>query len=392
VAATDRWRPALRRAQRALCVRAARRAGPRRLPWLAAARLLGGLGALLPAAHAPAAELPEDRADLMYHRYDGGGVEAHGPALLVRKSLLNKVSLFASYYADIVSNASIDVVTTASPYDETRKEYGVGLDYAVRDTLITVGASHSKEPDYIADAVSVDVTQEVFANMTSVSLGYTYGADDVGKKGEGFFDRAKHWRYRVGLTQILTPRWLASANFEIVSDDGFLGSPYRAARVFGAAVPERLPRTRSSRAVKLRAVGEVAPGWVVNGGYRYFWDNWDIGAHTFDLGVSRRFGEKWLVDGYLRAHRQEGALFYSDNASAETLYVTRNRQLSTFDATAVGAKASWTWLRVPGRYEVRLHGALEFGKTDFSDFTDLRSGSLYSYNATVVQFFVSANY
>ena len=30
-----------------------------------------------------------------------------------------------------------------------------------------------------------------------------------------------------------------SANFEALSDDGYLGSPYRVARVFGAAVPER---------------------------------------------------------------------------------------------------------------------------------------------------------
>jgi hypothetical protein len=392
VAAIERWRDALRRAQATLRARAGRRAGARGLPFTAAARLLGGLGALLPAAHAAAAELPEDRADLMYHRYDGGGVEAWGPALLVRKSLLDKVSLFASYYADIVSNASIDVITTASPYDETRKEYGIGLDYAVRDSLITLAATHSDEPDYVADAISLDVTQEAFAGMTSVSLGYTYGADDVGRKGEGFFDRARHWRYRFGVTQILTPRWLASANFEVVSDDGFLGSPYRAARVFGAAVPERLPRTRSSRAFKVRAIGEVAPAWVARGEYRYFWDNWDITAHTFDLGVSHRIGERWLVDGYLRGYRQEGALFYSDNASAETLYITRNRQLSTYNTVAVGTKATWTWMRVPGRYEVRLNGALEYGKTDYDDFTDVRTGSLYSYNATVLQLFVSATY
>ena len=360
--------------------------------FLLAARLLGALGGLLAAGHGTAAELPEDRADLMFHRYDGGGVEAWGPALLVRKSLLNKVSLFASYYADIVSNASIDVVTTASPYDETRKEYGFGFDYAVRDALITVAASHSDEPDYVADAISLDVTQEVFAGMTSVSLGYTYATDDVGKRDEGFFDRAKHWRYRFGLTQILTPRWLASANFEVVSDDGYLGSPYRAALVFGAAVPERLPRTRTSRALKFRAIGEIAPALSLRGEYRYFWDNWEIKGHTFDLGASRRFGDKWLVDAYARAYRQDGALFYADNATTETLYITRNRQLSSYNSAALGAKATYTWLRVPGRYEVRLNGALEYGKTDYSDFTDRRNGSLYSYNATVIQLFVSATY
>ena len=263
----------------------------------------------------------------------------------------------------------------------------------MRDALITLSAARSKEPDYIADTYNLDVTQDVFAGMTSVSLGFTYGSDEVGRKDEGFFDSAKHWRYRLGLTQILTPRWLATANFEVVSDDGYLGNPYRVALVFGAAVPERVPSTRSSRALRVRVIGEVAPGMSVRGAYRYFWDNWDITAHTFDLGLSRRFGEGWLVDAYARAYRQvDSALFYSDNATAETLYVSRNRQLSKFDSNAIGTKATWTWLRVPGRYEVRLSGALEYGKTNFSNFTDLRTGRPYSYNATVAQVFVSADF
>jgi hypothetical protein len=391
-AATERYRRFLRRAQRTLRALGERRHGLRGLPFLAAARLLGTLGGMVAAGHAPAAELPEDRADLMYHRYDGGGVEAHGPALLVRKSLLNKVSLSALYYADIVSNASIDVVTTASPYDETRNEFGFAVDYAVRDAMITFAASRSDEPDYIADSFSLDVAQEVFTGMTTVSLGYTYGSDDVGKRDIGFFDQAKHSRYRLGLTQILTPTWLASANFEIVSDDGFLGSPYRSARVFGAAVPERVPRTRTSRAVKGRVIGEIAPALALRGEYRYFWDTWDITAHTFDLGLSRRFGEKWLIDAYARAYRQDGALFYADNATSETLYVTRNRQLSTYNSVALGARATYTWMQVPGKYEIRLHGALERTNTDFSDFTDVRNGSLYSSDATVLQLFVSADF
>ena len=393
MAATEPLRRALWRVQRALRALGERRGVARALPFAAMAHFLGALGGLLAAGQAQAADLPDDRAELMYHLYDGGGVRASGPAVLVRKSLLGKVSLSAVYYADIVSNASVDVVTTASPYRETRNEYGLVADYAVRDALITLSAARSKEPDYIADTYNLDVTQDVFAAMTSVSLGFTYGSDEVGRKGEGFFDSAKHWRYRLGLTQILTPRWLATANFEVVSDDGYLGNPYRVALVFGAAVPERVPSTRSSRALRVRVIGEVAPGMSVRGAYRYFWDNWDIAAHTFDLGLSRRFGEGWLVDAYARAYRQtDSALFYSDNATAETLYVSRNRQLSKFDSNAIGTKATWTWLRVPGRYEVRLSGALEYGKTNFSNFTDLRTGRPYSFNATVAQVFVSADF
>jgi hypothetical protein len=381
----------LRAAQRALRTLGERRPGARGLPFLAASRLLGALGGLL-AGHAHAADLPEDRADLMYHMYNGGGVDAYGPALLVRKKLLNKVSLSATYYADILSNASIDVVTTASPYRETRNEFGVAVDYAVRDALITLAMSRSKEPDYIASAVNLDISEEVFSGMTTVVLGYTRGADDVGEVNRGFFDQAKHWRYRLGLTQILTPRWLASANFEAVSDDGYLGSPYRVALVFGAAVPENVPRTRTSRSAMFRVIGEVAPGLSVRGGYRYFWDTWEIKAHTLDLGVSRHFGEQWLGDLYVRGYKQDGALFYSNNATSETLYITRNRQLSDYRNAAIGAKATYAWKRVPGKYEVRLTGALEYVRTDYSDFTDVRTGSLYSYGATVGQVFMTVNF
>jgi len=34
--------------------------------------------------------LPEDRADLLYHSYDGGGVTIDGPSLLVRKQFADK--------------------------------------------------------------------------------------------------------------------------------------------------------------------------------------------------------------------------------------------------------------------------------------------------------------
>lgn len=390
MAATERCRRVLRRAQQVLLTLGQRAHGARRLSFLATGHLLGALGGLLASGHAQAAELPEDRADLMLHSFNGGGVDAWGPALFVRKNLLNKVSLFATYYADIVSNASIDVITTASPYHETRHEYGIGFDYAVRDSMITLAGSYSTEPDYTATAFNIDVTQDVFGGMTSVALGYTYGSDDVGKVGEGFFSNAKHWRYRVGLTQILTPRWYANMNFEVVSDDGYLGSPYRMALVFGAAVPERLPPTRTSRTLQFRTVGEVASNVSVRAEYRYFWDTWDITAHTIGLGGSAKFGEKWLVDAYARSYRQDGALFYSDNATTETQYVTRNRQLSNYTSWTLGTKATYALTRVPGRYELFLNGAIEYWKTDYKDFTNLQTGNLYSYNATVLQLFVTA--
>ena len=109
--------------------------------------------------------------------------------------------------------------------------------------------------------------------------------------------------------------------------------------------------------------------------YRYYRDTWAIKAHTAEVGYSRYFGEAWLADGFLRLYSQKAALFYSDNASSETLYVSRNRQLSTFNNVSVGSKLAYTLRKVPGQYEVKLNGAYEFVRFKFKDFTEDRKST-----------------
>jgi hypothetical protein len=364
---------------------------------------VAGVVGVLGAGSAHAVNLPDDTAEAMYHLYDGGGTVAQGPAILVRKSMADRVSLSGEVFVDMVSNASIDVVTTASPYKETRNEFTAGLDYVVRDTLMHVSASTSHEPDYLANTWGVDVTQDVFGGMTTVALGFTLGDDKVGEHGvSGYFASARHWQYRLGATQILTPRWVASANLEAVDDDGYLGSPYRVARVFGATVPERMPTTRESRALKLGIVGDITPSAAegaaaparssVHAEYRYFWDTWDVRAHTFEAGYSRYFGQKWVADGFFRFYKQDGASFYSDDAQTVTTYVTRNRQLSTFHDLGFGADATYTWKDVPGQYNVKFKGSYEFMNFHYNDFTDIRSGKLYSFDAHVLELVMSATF
>jgi Protein of unknown function (DUF3570) len=361
--------------------------------WQAAvAPLLPTLVPALVATPAVAVDLPENKAEAIYHVYSGGGVRADGPAVFVRKSLADKISVSGQVYVDAVSNASIDVVTTASPFKEKRTAVDLGVDVLARDAVVKFGLATSTEPDYKVRGLSVDVAQEVYGGMTTLSLGFGRSADEVGRKDIGFFDTVKHWQYRAGVTQILSTQWLASLNAEMQSDSGYLGSPYRAALVFGAAVPERNPRTRTSRALRLSSVYDLGQGRSVSGGWRYFWDNWDIKAHTLDAGLARRVGTDWLVDASVRHHRQSAALFYSDNATTETTYVSRNRQLSTFNSTSLGLKATWAARRVPGAYEMKLHGGYEFIRFAYQDFTDLRTGKPYAHNAHILQVYASATF
>jgi len=130
----------------------------------------------------------------------------------------------------------------------------------------------------------------------------------------------------------------------------------------------------------------------VYGEYRRFWDTWGIHANTYELGYSRHIGDDWLVDGHARYYKQGDAVFYADNFTREMTYMSRNRQLSAFTDKGLGGKVSYSAWRVPGRFELKVNGAAEWLRFNYNDFTDIRSGSRYSFSARMLELFVSAYY
>ena len=176
---------------------------------------------------------------------------------------------------------------------------------------------------------------------------------------------------------------------------GYLGSPYRVARVFGAAVPERVPDTRTGRALKLRLRGDVGSDAVrqaVHGDLHLYRDNWAIRAVTIEAGYTRHVGDAWLGDVFMRWNHQSKALFYSDNASAETTYVSRNRQLGTFSDASLGGRVGYQVGGAARAYDLHLNASLEVVRFNYADFTDLRTGRPYSYAANVLQLYATATF
>jgi hypothetical protein len=346
-----------------------------------------------------AAVLPEDRADLMYHSYDGGGVTASGPALLVRKNVSDNVSLSGRYYVDTVSSASIDVVTTASPYSEKREEMGVGVDVLHGNSLMSAFVTSSKESDYQSDTFNLNVAHELFGGRTTVSLGYGQGKDVVGRVDNGFQANLSRYNFRLGVTQVLTPSLLLGISFEDVAEDGYLANPYRSARLLGASIPEIYPGTRDSQAVAVRLVkgfdgGDRAVRSSLRAEYRYFQDSWTVGSSTLGLAYQRYFGDRWLGELRYRYYQQSAASFYSDNFTAPMSYMSRDKELSTFHDHSIGTRWSWTFLK--GRYlfidRASLNLAYDYIRFSYDDFTDVRTGQPYSFGANVIQLYISAWY
>src|ERR1041384_6525376 len=107
---------------------------------------------------ANAGVLPEDRADLLYFNYDGGGVTIDGPSMLVRKSIGEHVSVAANYYIDMVSSASVDVETSASPYEDERTQSSLSADFLLGKSTYSIGYVKSDESDYLANTLIIGVS------------------------------------------------------------------------------------------------------------------------------------------------------------------------------------------------------------------------------------------
>lgn len=352
--------------------------------------------------------LPEDRADVLYHLYDGGGVEIDGPSILVRKKAGKSLSFVGNYYVDMVSSASIDVITTASPYTEERKQWSLGMDYLRGNTTMSAGFTTSEESDYDAKTYNFSVSQDMFGDLTTLTLSYALGDDLVRKSDDGSFERQLDRQiYGVGVTQILTKNLIATLNFETITDEGYLNNPYRSVRYFdpGSALGysfegELYPNTRTSNALGLRARYYLPYRAAIEGEYRFFTDTWDIEGHTAALTYVHPWKD-FTFTGKFRYHDQTGAHFYRDifPRAQATNFRGRDKELSPLTSYTFKLKAAYQFLDESKGWGFIKKGSvtasIDMLHVDYHDFSDLTalapigSEPLYKLDADIYQVFFS---
>jgi hypothetical protein len=379
------------------------------------ARTLLALGSIT--APALGGVLPEDRADVLYHSYQGGGITVDGPSVLIRKKVGDSLSLSANYYEDMISSASIDVKLSASPYHETRKQKSVGADFLHGKTTYSVGYINSVEPDYRADTSYYSLSQDLFGDLTTITLGYSRGWDRIYrdiKNPQGviindptFHQQADHRGYTFGLSQILTRNLLLGLNYEILTDQGYLANPYREIRYLSPGgvgftlAPQVYPNTRTSNAGSVQLKYYLPWRAALTGSYRYYRDTWGIAAHTLETDYTLPAWKHWIFDGSVRYYRQKHADFYSDlfpRANYQN-FMARDRELAAFDSYTLGVGASYEFPipRVPWINKSSANFRYDRMMINYSDFRNaLLAGQfgagnepLYHLDANVFQVFVS---
>ena len=350
--------------------------------------------------------LPDDRSDILYHQYVGGGVEIDGPSILMRKSIGKSFSVVANYYVDMVSSASIDVITTASPYTEERTQYSLAADYLRGNTMMSVGITSSEESDFDSSTYNLSISQDMFGDLTTLTLSYAYGDDTVRRADDpGFFRDNTRQHYGIGVTQILTRNLISVLNFEVITDEGFLNNPYRSVRYLDAGSPvgfsfepELYPHTRTSNAVGIRAKYYLPYRAALELRYRFFKDTWDINGNTVSIAYTHPWRDFIFTVKY-RWHDQTGAHFFRDifSRSEATNFRGRDKELSPLTSQTLKFSVAYEFFN--NRMGFLDKGTINFSfdhlMIDYSEFRDISRGAvlgdepLYHLDANIMQLFLS---
>ena len=372
------------------------------------------IAALLLIRSTSADVLPDNRADVFYSKYSGGGMDITGYSATARAKITENFALEANYFVDKVSGASVDVLSQASVIKDERKQKSGTIEYLHDKTTYTASYMTSTERDYVSDTASFSLSQSMFGDLTTLTLGFANTHNRVGENdgtaGIAWLGHSLSRSYSGGLSQILTKNLIAGVNLQVITDAGYLANPYRlirfldnSARGYGTA-SQVYPDTHTSTAVQVQAKYYLPYRAAVTGLYRYYTDTWGVIGNTYELDYTHPIANEWIFEGRVRYYTQSAASFYSDlfPFAGSQNFTARDQNLAALDNTTIGAKVTYAFL--PDGWQVFKRGTvtadvsrIHFNYRDFRDIRDFgvqqgfAAGTepLYHFSAMVYQVYLS---
>jgi hypothetical protein len=375
------------------------------------------IAALLLVRSTSADVLPDNRADVFWSKYSGGGMDITGYSATARAKITENFALEANYFVDKVSGASIDVLSQASVIKDTRKQKSGTIEYLHDKTTYTASYTSSVERDYISDTAAISLSQDMFGDLTTITLGFANTQNKVGENNGTANDPNVAWlghaltrAYSGGVSQIITRNFIAGVNLQVITDAGFLANPYRSIRFLDPSNPKQYslgtqvyPDTHTSTAVQVQGKYYLPYRAAITALYRYYNDTWGVLGNTVELDYTHPIRNKWIFEGRVRYYKQTAATFYSDlfPFAGSQNFTARDQNLAALNNYTVGAKVTYAFL--PEGWKFLKRGTVTFDASrirfDYKDFRNIKDFGvpqygpgeepLYSFNADVFQVFVS---
>jgi Protein of unknown function (DUF3570) len=308
-------------------------------------------------------------------------------------------SVNGHYLVDVVSAASVDIVSTASPH-WTEIRHAGGLSGSIAIEPVTVGATAviSREPDYLSVTGGATFSIDLLEKNLTPYLAFSREQDSIGRTDlpQAYWNSKHVTNLQLGLTTVLSRSTIGSIQWDGSFERGYLAKPYRYVPLFapgqGSLIPagasidevnrlrlslrplEQVPNARDRYSVSAHLAHRFG-GSTLRLDERLYTDDWGLSAATSELrfivDVHRRL-ELWP---HLRHHIQGAARFWRrayeavpgpDGNLGVPVFRAGNRELGPLQIMVLGAGTRVKLSEAPGS-QLDLVLEIDVGRTRFTD-------------------------
>ena len=238
------------------------------------------------------------------------------------------------------------------------------------------GGGYSVERDYRAISANVHISQNFNADNTTVSLAVNTELDSSSPYGgvpTAFGVMSGVWKtpaskdktqlgFVLGLTEVISRRWLMQLNYSYDTQSGYQNDPYRVISLVDSISGEPLsylyenrPNNRQSQSIFWDNKFDFGPS-VTELSFRYFKDSWGITSKTAELSERINLFSSVYIEPSARWYRQSAANFFRNylvQGQALPAYASSDSRLADFTSLTYGAQIGF---KPTGRTELFLRG------------------------------------
>ncbi len=249
-----------------------------------------------------------------------------------------------------ISSASYDDVTTHIDVTystlDTAKRYSVGINGRVSVEMyfgsVSVGGFYSwLSRDLNREfKLSANLFMDKWALFYPISNLYP---SELKSTGIDYVDHNKRYsaNFNATLSQIVNEKLQVSFSLGAYFQTGLLSAPYHRVYFSDEQLPgvERLPDSKVRIPISARLHYFMGDRFIFRTFYRYYWDTFEIDAHTFQIEVPYKINNFLAFQPFYRIHFQNGTKYFAPYKihTSDQEYYTSDYDLSSFDSQFFGA-------------------------------------------------------
>jgi hypothetical protein len=287
-------------------------------------------------------------------------------------------------------------VIPLAPFRDRRAALDLQWDRPIGALLTSTVATHvSRERDYQSLGLSGKLSLDVLHRLATLTAGGGINEDSVlpvggtpvglSQNGERLDTGSNPKRVRtalVGLSRILTRRWMVSVDGSRTIERGYLTEPYKVVSVVDATglpvseMTEKRPDERNRSDVLANSVYHLTRD-VLYTSYRYYWDDWGIRSHTVDLRYRRELPDDRYIQPHVRFYTQTPARFFTNELIKNAplpAFASADYRLGPLRTVTVGATYGFHITDYPGEFAVRGEYMVQWGDGHPGDAVGVQRG------------------